>query len=185
MLRFNALLRDYSDRPRIIAAATVLLLLPLPIPVTAEPLHGCFARTYDAAHLAAHSGQTVSAMKLRLKPRSMDDGYNFSVELRFGFREDKRNFFAVGICKDVDGSLTCSLDQDAGQLSIKSAEAGIQVSPIQDVRADAKSGDEAEYMTLKTSNPEDRGFLLRCGRCVRVQGVRYRGLRSAPTITRS
>jgi hypothetical protein len=98
---------------------------------------------------------------VKLKPRSMDDGYNFSVELRFGFREDKRNFYAVGICKDMGGSLTCSLDQDAGQLTVKPADGGVQVSPLQDVRADAESGDEAEYKTLKTSNPEDRVFMLR------------------------
>ena len=151
MLRIN-------DMLRITAAALPLLL---PVPSVAQPLDGCFARTYDVAHLAAHSGQTISAMKLRLQPRSMDDGYNFSVELRFGFREDKRNFYAVGSCKDVEGSLTCSLDQDAGQLSIKPAEGGVQVSTIQDVRADAESGDEAEYMTLKRSNPEDRLFMLR------------------------
>lgn len=151
MLRINDMLR--------ITAAALPLLLPMPS--VAQPLDGCFARTYDATHFAAHSGQTVSAMKLRLKPRSMDDGYDFSVELRFGFREDKRNFYAVGICKDVEGSLTCSLDQDAGQLAVKPAEGGVQVSTIQDVRADAESGDESEYMTLKRSNPEDRVFMLR------------------------
>ena len=49
---------------------------------------------------------------------------------------------ARGMPTYIDKPLTCSLDQDAGQLSIKSAEAGIQVSPIQDVRADAESGDD-------------------------------------------
>jgi hypothetical protein len=64
-------------------------------------------------------------------------------------------------CKDVEGSLTCSLDQDAGQLSIKPAEGGMLVSPIQDIRADAESADEAEYTTVQKSNPEDRVFMLR------------------------
>lgn len=128
---------------------------------SAEPLNGCFSRTYDAAHLAAHPGQTVSAMKLKLKPRQMDDGYNFGAELRFGFREDKRAFFAVGICKDTAGTLTCSLDQDAGQLTVQPAEGGVSLSPISDVRADSESGDESEYVTVKAANAEDRDFRLR------------------------
>ncbi len=141
--------------------AAAILLLVVPVSAAAQTFDGCFARTYDAAHLAAHAGQTVSAVKLKLKPRQMDDGYNFSAEFRFGFREDKRAFYAVGICKDIGGSLTCSLDQDAGQVTVKPADGGLQISPVNDVRADAESGDEAEYVTISRSNPEDRVFQLR------------------------
>jgi hypothetical protein len=153
--------RHMLRSPDLLHIIVFTAFLLLPVAALAQTPLGCFARTYDAPHLAAHPGQTVSAVKVKLKPRSMDDGYNFSVELRFGFREDKRNFYAVGICKDMGGSLTCSLDQDAGQLTVKPADGGVQVSPLQDVRADAESGDEAEYKTLKTSNPEDRVFMLR------------------------
>jgi hypothetical protein len=151
------------------AAALTILLIAGPVFAQAPPdtpsgtppvFDGCFARTYDAAHLAAHVGQTVSAMKLQLKPRAMDDGYNVSAELRFAFRDDKRAFYAVGICKDTDGILTCGFDQDAGQITVKPAAGGMQVTPISDVRADADTGDEADYVTIKQSNPEDRVFAL-------------------------
>lgn len=144
-------------------AATVILGTCCPASAQSPPdgapaFDGCFARTYDAAHLAAHAGQTVSAVKLKLKPRAMDDGFNISAELRFGFREDKRAFYAVGICKDAGESLYCALDQDAGEITIKPADGGMQVSPINDLRVDA--GDEAENFTIKKTNAEDRVFLL-------------------------
>lgn len=143
-------------RPVIACAAIVALCRP----AHAQTYEGCFSRTYDAAHLAAHTGQTVTAMKLKIKPRAMDDGNDFAAELRFAFRDDKRAFFAVGICKDNKAGLTCGLDQDAGQISVTLADGGVRLSPISDVRADSESGQEDEYVMIKSDNPENGVFAL-------------------------
>lgn len=131
------------------------------IPAHAGPYDGCFERTYDKAHLAAHPGQTVTSIILRLKPRDMNDGNNVAAELRFAFRAGKDGHFAVGSCKDEGERLYCGLDQDAGRISVRPDDGGLMLSPISDVRADNASGDENDYITISSSNPEDRNFALR------------------------
>jgi len=51
--------------------------------------HACFVRTYDAAYLARHRGQTVSAMKMLVKAeRLQEDGeLSYSYNLRIKFRD--------------------------------------------------------------------------------------------------
>lgn len=122
---------------------------------------GCFSRSYDASHMAAHKGQTVTNIKMRLSAREMGDAFKMGVELRFGFRGKDGGFFAVGACKEDGDRAICNLDQDAGQFTLKPSEGGFLLSPLQDLRADSETGNEEDYVPIKTSNPEDRVFALK------------------------
>ena len=67
-----------------------------------ETVTACFARTYDAAHLARHPKQTVSAMKMLVKAEMLEDdsnsalNYAFKLDLKFRDRKD-----------DYAGSMDC------------------------------------------------------------------------------
>lgn len=143
------------------ATALVALVLATTAPAAyAQTFDGCFARTYDKAHLAAHSGQTVTAIKMKLEPRNMGDGNNVSVQLSFDFRNKKGEYYAVGTCREEAGALTCGLDQDAGKITLKPGKDGLLLSPVQDLRADNVAGDESDLVMIETANPEHRSFAL-------------------------
>jgi hypothetical protein len=70
---------------------------------TASPgakAHACFVRTYDAAHLAGHHGQTVSAMKMLVKAERLpEDGeLSYSYELRINFRDRPGDYASTFLC---------------------------------------------------------------------------------------
>src|SRR5215467_10830049 len=56
----------------------------------------CFVRTYDAAHLARHRKQTVTAMKMLVSAEKLaDDGQlSYSYELGMNFRNRKGDHIA-------------------------------------------------------------------------------------------
>lgn len=143
-------------RQALVAAALVLTSTS----VRSQAFDGCYARDYDAAHMKDHAGQTVSSVKMKLEPRDMGDGLNISAQLRFKFRDDARDYYAVGSCKDQGGSLYCALDQDAGEIIAKPVDGGLSVSPINDLRVDGPDGGEEDNVTIEKSNPEDRVFML-------------------------
>lgn len=143
---------------KLIVLSSALLAASAPV---AHAYDGCFERTYDASHMAKHTGQTVTAVKLRLKPRSMDDGYNVAAEMRVAFRGGNDDYYAGGICQDRKDSLYCGLEQDAGQVAITAEGVDIKLSPITDVRTESASGNEEDVVVIAASNPEHRTFLLR------------------------
>lgn len=60
----------------------------------------CFARTYDAAHLARHRKQMVTAMKMQLAAEKLqDDGeLSYSYKLRVNFRDRPGDYAASLLC---------------------------------------------------------------------------------------
>ena len=60
----------------------------------------CFVRTYDAAHLARHRRQTVTAMKMLVSAEKLaDDGQlSYSYELGVNFRNRKGDFASSFQC---------------------------------------------------------------------------------------
>jgi hypothetical protein len=51
---------------------TSALLIVLAASAHAEPLLGCFTRTYDRQHLAQHPDQLITAVKLKIYPNPSD-----------------------------------------------------------------------------------------------------------------
>jgi len=62
--------------------------------------HACFVRTYDAAHLARHRGQTVTAMKMLVKAERLpEDGeLSYAYELRINFRDRPGDYASSFLC---------------------------------------------------------------------------------------
>jgi hypothetical protein len=100
--------------------AALLLTVMMVAPVTAgaaEPLLGCFARTYDKQHLAQHPDQLVTAVQLKLYAGPIDSYY----KRWFSIRMQKRGHKALhneGYCEQ-EGSVTkCSIECDGGGVRV-------------------------------------------------------------------
>jgi len=61
-----------------------------------DKVTACFARTYDAAHLARHPKQTVSAMKMLVSAEMLEDdkdsSLNYAFKLNVKFRDRKGDY---------------------------------------------------------------------------------------------
>jgi hypothetical protein len=93
----------------------------------------CFARRYDAAHLATHGQQKVKAMKLLVTAEIIpeDKQLNYSFQLGLEFRDRPGKFNTSGSCGHPSAfeesadklHLGCGVDCDGGGISIEMANA--------------------------------------------------------------
>ena len=90
--------------------------------------YACFVRRYDAAHLAEHRRQKVTAMKLLVSADvpAQDKALNYSFTLGIKFRDRKGDFQSAGDCGHPIATektpdilyLGCGVDCDGGGISI-------------------------------------------------------------------
>ena len=87
--------------------------------------YACFVPSYDAAHLAAHPKQKVSAMKLLVTAEKIpeDAKLNHAFDLGVKYRTRKGDFNSSGECGHVkiarrrQQGADCSVDCDGGGFS--------------------------------------------------------------------
>jgi hypothetical protein len=89
----------------------------------------CFVREYDAAHLAKHPQQKVSAIKLLVTAEQVpeDEKINHSFSLGLKFRNKPGDFRSGGSCGHAQASesengkehLGCSVDCDGGGIDVE------------------------------------------------------------------
>jgi hypothetical protein len=96
-------------------------------PMEADMTYACFERRYDAAHLAQHGRQKVSAMKLLVIARkpSAENRAPYSFKLGFKYRDRKGDWDSSGYCNHAQNEFTdgelrmaCSVECDGGGISI-------------------------------------------------------------------
>ena len=141
--------------------------------------YACFVRRYDAAHLAAHPLQKVSAMKLLITAEVVPEDKAFDHSFRLGvtFRDRPGDFDSSGDCghaptvKALDATeaavpdgidFTCSVDCDGGGISVNLAhnDAALIVKPLQRIRIwKGKDFDEAAATALN-AGADDKIFRL-------------------------
>jgi len=141
--------------------------------------YACFVRRYDAAHLAAHPLQKVSAMKLLITAEVVpeDKAFDYSFRLGVTFRDRPGDFDSSGDCghaptvKALDANeaavpdgidFTCSVDCDGGGISVNLAhnDAALIVKPLQRIRIwKGKDFDEAAATALN-AGADDKIFRL-------------------------
>jgi len=141
--------------------------------------YACFVRRYDAAHLAAHPLQKVSAMKLLITAEVVpeDKAFDYSFRLGVTFRDRPGDFDSSGDCghaptvKALDATeaavpdgidFTCSVDCDGGGISVNLAhnDAALIVKPLQRIRIwKGKDFDEAAATALN-AGADDKIFRL-------------------------
>jgi len=134
--------------------------------------HACFARAYDAAHLAAHPDQTVTEMEFRIAyfkwepDETYPDGQrNYYFQLLAKRRGEPHRLTAFGECTLLEGSsaIGCGVDCDGGGVSVKRLDGGsVLVDLGEDGRIRMTEGcsDEEEDGIDLASGKDDRSFRL-------------------------
>ncbi|HEY6259368.1 MAG TPA: hypothetical protein VIY51_26615 [Xanthobacteraceae bacterium] len=95
-----------------------------------KPMHVCFSRVYDPAHLAQHPQQNVRTMLLMVKADVLDKQPNYELRIGVTFRKSDKHFESAGSCgsiHDADaggkGIAHCGVDCDGGQIDVSIKDA--------------------------------------------------------------
>jgi hypothetical protein len=147
--------------------------------------YACFIRRYDAAHLAQHPKQKVSAMKLLITAEKVPDdkALQYSFRLGVNFRDRAGDYDSSGDCGHAPNVKTaaadtpaadqpppleagidffCGVDCDGGGISVglTDNDASIIVKPLDAIRIwKGKNPDEAASTALK-AGADDKVFRL-------------------------
>lgn len=95
---------------RALLLSCIFMASPAGIAAAAVPL-GCFARTYDAAHLRDHPGQQVRRLWLHLETSRYEAG-KIEFGLRIWLRGKRQAWRAGGRCEPDPVELRCLPDTD-------------------------------------------------------------------------
>jgi len=128
--------------------------------------YACFARRYDAAHLAKHPQQNVSAMRMlveaELVPEDTKLSYNFAVGVNF--RDKPGNFTNEGGCGYPEVSqvsadklqLECNVSCDGRSLTVELTKADKSIL----VRVEGLSLGSEKHPDAGIGDGDDRVFRL-------------------------
>jgi hypothetical protein len=114
--------QDGVDKAKVTAFDAKMFARPL-----GQKTYACFVRRYDAAHLAQHPKQKVSAMKLLVTAEDApeDKTVNYSFRLGFKYRHRTGNFDSSGFCshtvaENTSGEirLGCGVDCEGGGIEV-------------------------------------------------------------------
>ncbi len=137
-----------------------------------EAWNGCFRRIYDAAHLAAHPGQTVKSITVLIKPvtgrRSDIDRWWYNkrwianAKLIFTLRGMKTKYYAYNAdCVANAAGLDCPMEEDAGRFTLTRSGAGLTFVVIGDLIMSRAGQDLLDSnVSVRANNSEDRTFVL-------------------------
>jgi hypothetical protein len=123
-------------RLKAVAAASLACILP----AAAGPLdatfgkNACYARSYDAAHLARHPRQTVAKLALTFAPANADGTRNAAArfELGFGFQLNGAGGWYDGnaICARKGAGFACALEGDGGSFRLTPTKGGLRLDVV-------------------------------------------------------
>lgn len=178
-------------KPLQFAYVAVLLAAGLAVAPTtaaiadAAPSPGCYARVYDAAHLAGHRGQIVDHIAAEVSPREEPASTPFSVSLFVSVKGHPKSDFATlgacwedgdsllcnaslsaeerGLCKRKnDGVHACRIDYgESGKFRVKLTPQGVLISIAERLELSGKDDREGgDYLYLSPGNVENHAFLL-------------------------
>jgi len=115
----------------------------------------CFARTYDAAHLAHHPKQTVSAMRMLISAEKLegDDGLSYAYRLGLNFRNRTGDY-----ASDMDCGNARAAEGRRGSVHIGCSDGcgdgGIEIALSPDAKAVIAKIDSIAVWSA--ANPEDQ-----------------------------
>jgi hypothetical protein len=93
--------------------------------------HGaCFARVYDAAHLASHPNQTVRRFFVGDAGeawRAVEAAGEFHVAFGFQLVDREDLYSGVALCEPRDSAASCLIEGDGGAFTIESNGEGLRV----------------------------------------------------------
>ena len=120
-----------------IAASFCCILVPAS--AVAQPITGCFVRTYDSNHLAKNPRQIIRRIQFQVLSEYDPVAYGIRVSLK----NDRRPWDAGGGCEPEGSSLRCGLDDDSGRVRITPTKDGVRLDVIDHMSfiADKPDGD--------------------------------------------
>jgi hypothetical protein len=123
----------------------------------------CYARTYDDAHLAAHSQQRVRQIEIDLSSANPDGSPNAADRFEIGFalmlKSSPEWYGQAASCKTGNDAFECYLESDGGIFRLTpSANGGLRLETGDSGIAIEGSNDVAE---LSGTSGDDRVFDLR------------------------
>ena len=131
--------------------------------------HICFARVYDADHLASHPKQKVTEIEFRLAYHRFEpDEYfpagqrNYYFEVLAKRRGDAKRATAFGECSPAGQSISCSIDCDGGGMVAERAgkhEIVLGFGGYSYLRMSGCGGGEGDAADLVPGD-DDKEFLL-------------------------
>jgi hypothetical protein len=140
----------------------MLGLLLLADPAQAA-IKGCFARTYDAAHLAKHKGQDVTFMALQIgfEPNGEEYENLFQLRLRGSYTLLLNGFVCIGQgdkthCKIIDSGHDNKL---GGSFTLTTKDDVVLLSPDGDLSL-VEEGFFSPRLFPVANNPEHKTFKL-------------------------
>ncbi|HET7714116.1 MAG TPA: hypothetical protein VFK86_00660 [Bauldia sp.] len=146
----------------------------------------CYARTYDAKHLAAHPDQKVVHFFLKhSEAEGMDPPKSFDLAFGFRLRDSTDSFSSEAGCAAKDDGAICAVEGDGGHFRLAPRGDGLLVTVVERL---ALEGMESFSPDLMES--DDRAFLLHpspadeCLYDVLEGGDEPGGDPSAPALTR-
>jgi len=147
-----------------------------------QQTYACFVRRYDAAHLAQHPKQKVSAMKLLVKaeiPPEEQTKINYSFQLGVKYRHRPGNFDTSGYCRHVVAEekggeihFGCGVECDGGGIDVAMKDDKSAIVELARVRMwDRKKPDENNMHDLEAGADDktfrvDRADLSECAELV-------------------
>jgi hypothetical protein len=131
----------------------------------------CFARTYDAAHLAHHPKQTVSGMRMLISAEKLadDDGLSYAYRLGLNFRNRSGDYASNMDCGHARASETrrggvnvgCSDGCEGGGIEIALApDAKAVIVKIDSIAVWSAANPEDETAQFELKGGDDRVFRL-------------------------
>lgn len=171
-------------------AATVSVVMAASIAGAAEPpLAGCYERSYDAAHLAAHKAQLVVRATIAIgETKGLGAPIVADATLKLWVRGKDKSFDSFGACSAKGGVLTCSgslsaaeeatckskrdgvrecrIDPtEAGGFKVEGKPEGVLVSIPRRLELVPAPYDVGPYLNFSAGNAENRAFLLKKTDC--------------------
>jgi hypothetical protein len=132
--------------------------------------YACFARRYDAAHLAKHPAQKVTSMRLLVSAELVpeDKALNYTFAMALSFRDRRGDFGSGGSCGHPMASqeaadklmLGCGVDCDGGGVSLELVNADKSVLLSIDRVAIWDDNKPDEERTSLEGGTDDRKFRL-------------------------
>ena len=124
------------------AWASAIALAGLAGVASANEPTACYARTYDAAHMAAHPGQQVREIRARALPNL--DTAQTDYDIRVRLRDDTREFRIQSGCGVATGELECIVECDGGVMRPSQQRNGSLRIETPYLRAEAGAGSTGE-----------------------------------------
>jgi hypothetical protein len=151
-----------------VVRAPILLLLAIGLTagpaLAADALSGCYARRYDAAHLARNPKQKVTVLSVLVTPGAVDPPVAANAEINATLRASTALWSTDGDCKPQGAGLICDFAETGGTALLTPRPDGIR---LEVTSADGLAfegiglGGDGGERTFKTlTKPDDGVFLL-------------------------